>query len=116
MPDAAGETRIPAPESRRGAATDLSTRPTCRLDQVAGATSRQIAAIRRGRNDESGRRIMEAARGRQEKATVSACVVRVKTMHQFTPNITNEMEQNQTTNLIVREAIVLEAPLKSRYR
>ena len=31
----AGETRIPAPESRRGAAIDLSTRATCRLGQVA---------------------------------------------------------------------------------
>ena len=39
--DAAGETRIPAPEFRRGAATDLSTRATCRLGQVAGSPSRR---------------------------------------------------------------------------
>ncbi len=42
---AAGETRIPAPESRRGAATDLSTRATCRLGQVNGSSSFQVITM-----------------------------------------------------------------------
>ncbi len=44
MPNAVGETRTPAPDSRQKAETDLTTRATCRLGQVAGSTSRQVAA------------------------------------------------------------------------
>ena len=70
MPDAAGETRIQAPESRRGAATDLPTRATCRLGHVAGSATRQVAAPRPSRGKRNAeiwlraRRVGPAGAGR----------------------------------------------------